>query len=228
MVLISPPACASAVFVRVLPVVFDNGLGKIRLGLSRAEKVATPHELYERPANMFVANFIGEPPMNLLPLRARDGRLALADAGWHLALDDRRTRLAQGANAERLTAGIRREHVLVGRGASDDRQAIVCYCEPRDDVYSKADTLKIADPEDHDRLLPPHEAATPEVIAGLATERHMRQRYPRMPPLTTGEYGFQEGRSRSLGVVSSVLITARRKPRVGPLPRDFRSTGADR
>ena len=61
------------------------------------QQVATPHELYERPANMFVANFIGEPPMNLLPLAAHDGRLVLAGAGWPLPLDDRRMQ----AGAER-------------------------------------------------------------------------------------------------------------------------------
>ena len=99
------------------------------------QQVATPHELYERPANMFVANFIGEPPMNLLPLAAHDGRLVLAGAGWPLPLDDRRIKLAQRPNAaEGVTAGIRPEHVLVRRGACNGFRAIVRYCEPRGDV----------------------------------------------------------------------------------------------
>ena len=33
----------------------------------RIQQVAPPLELYERPANLFVAGFIGTPPMNLLP-----------------------------------------------------------------------------------------------------------------------------------------------------------------
>ncbi len=34
------------------------------------QQVASPRELYERPANTFVAGFIGQPPMNLLPVEA--------------------------------------------------------------------------------------------------------------------------------------------------------------
>src|SRR3954451_18469918 len=45
------------------------------------QQVATPGELYERPANVFVAGFIGSPSMNLL-----DGRLA--DGHVHTALGE--------------------------------------------------------------------------------------------------------------------------------------------
>ncbi|OYY73559.1 MAG: hypothetical protein B7Y40_08925 [Gammaproteobacteria bacterium 28-57-27] len=36
----------------------------------RLQQIATPRELYEAPANTFVAGFIGQPPMNLLPVEA--------------------------------------------------------------------------------------------------------------------------------------------------------------
>ncbi|MDM7322475.1 MAG: ATP-binding cassette domain-containing protein [Gammaproteobacteria bacterium] len=39
----------------------------------RLQQLATPQELYERPANTFVASFIGQPPMNLLPARRLPG-----------------------------------------------------------------------------------------------------------------------------------------------------------
>ncbi len=43
----------------------------------RVQQVGTPHEVYRRPANLFVAGFVGSPPMNRLPLvRDREGRLA--------------------------------------------------------------------------------------------------------------------------------------------------------
>ena len=46
----------------------------VLLNRGRIEQNATPVELYERPANTFVARFIGTPPMNLLPLeRGADG-----------------------------------------------------------------------------------------------------------------------------------------------------------
>ena len=47
----------------------------VLLNRGRIEQNATPVELYERPANTFVARFIGTPPMNLLPLeRGARGR----------------------------------------------------------------------------------------------------------------------------------------------------------
>ena len=40
-------------------------------------QVGTPVELYEKPVNLFVAEFIGSPKMNILPCRSADGRLLL-------------------------------------------------------------------------------------------------------------------------------------------------------
>jgi multiple sugar transport system ATP-binding protein len=39
------------------------------------EQVGTPRELYERPGNLFVAQFIGSPKMNILPIASVAGRL---------------------------------------------------------------------------------------------------------------------------------------------------------
>ena len=41
------------------------------------QQVASPRELYEQPVNLFVAGFIGSPPMNFIPAVLRDGRLEL-------------------------------------------------------------------------------------------------------------------------------------------------------
>ena len=43
----------------------------------RIQQVGTPRELYDHPDNMFVAGFIGSPPMNFVPGSVRDGRLEL-------------------------------------------------------------------------------------------------------------------------------------------------------
>src|SRR4051794_32059363 len=45
----------------------------------RLEQVDTPQRLYEQPANMFVAGFIGSPAMNLLRARVDDAGLWLGD-----------------------------------------------------------------------------------------------------------------------------------------------------
>src|SRR6266404_1834496 len=37
------------------------------------QQLATPHELRDRPANLFVASFIGEPPMNIVAVRVERG-----------------------------------------------------------------------------------------------------------------------------------------------------------
>ena len=41
------------------------------------QQVASPRELYEQPVNLFVAGFIGSPPMNFLPATVGDGTLEL-------------------------------------------------------------------------------------------------------------------------------------------------------
>ncbi|RNI21525.1 ABC transporter ATP-binding protein [Flexivirga caeni] len=41
------------------------------------QQVASPRELYEQPVNLFVAGFIGSPPMNFLPARVDGNRLKL-------------------------------------------------------------------------------------------------------------------------------------------------------
>jgi len=51
-----------------------------RLAVLRAGEVlqvGTPEEVYRRPADTFVATFVGSPPMNLIPARLDGGRLAV-------------------------------------------------------------------------------------------------------------------------------------------------------
>ena len=68
----------------------------------RLEQAGPPLELYDRPANAFVAGFIGSPAMNLLPARAEAGRLVLA-CGTGLA--------AEGPARGDVLYGIRPEHL---------------------------------------------------------------------------------------------------------------------
>jgi ABC-type sugar transport system ATPase subunit len=80
------------------------------LDRGRLQQVAAPRELYERPANAFVAGFIGNPPMNLFQtgVERRNGRPALRLAGALLEL---------GADAVPdgvRTAGVRPEALRVG------------------------------------------------------------------------------------------------------------------
>jgi multiple sugar transport system ATP-binding protein len=45
------------------------------LNAGRIEQIGTPLDLYDRPSNLFVAGFMGSPPMNFVPVSAADGRL---------------------------------------------------------------------------------------------------------------------------------------------------------
>jgi ABC-type sugar transport system ATPase subunit len=42
------------------------------------QQIGTPEEVYGKPANLFVAGFIGTPPMNLIPAQVKDGVLTVA------------------------------------------------------------------------------------------------------------------------------------------------------
>lgn len=73
-----------------------------------AEQIGTPSEVYQRPASLFVASFIGSPAMNLLPgsLSADGGQLQLA-GGMTLTLPQAKPQWA----GRQLTLGIRPEHI---------------------------------------------------------------------------------------------------------------------
>jgi multiple sugar transport system ATP-binding protein len=87
------------------------------MNAGRTEQVGTPLELYEQPANQFVAGFIGSPSMNFLPGRVAGHRDALTQItfadGAALELP-----LAAPPPADTpVTVGIRPEHIgLAARG----------------------------------------------------------------------------------------------------------------
>ena len=77
----------------------------------RAAQYATPMEVFERPADTYVARFIGAPAMNFLPaVLVRDGGAARLSAGPVIGFaDGRRT----GPDGMALTIGIRPEHIQI-------------------------------------------------------------------------------------------------------------------
>jgi len=81
------------------------------------QQIDTPMALYERPANLFVAGFLGSPAMNTLQGRLRETaagfELAMAD-GWRVPLG--RPAVPPGAAAREVVVGIRPEHLQPGRG----------------------------------------------------------------------------------------------------------------
>ncbi len=68
------------------------------------QQIGTPQEIYDRPANTFVADFMGSPPMNIIPAVVSNGRLQMGDVS--LPAPDRLPSAVQ--------VGIRPEHLSVG------------------------------------------------------------------------------------------------------------------
>jgi multiple sugar transport system ATP-binding protein len=103
-------------------VVFNGG---------RVEQAGTPLELYQRPANLFVAGFLGSPRMNFLKatLVGEEGALASvrlsSGATVEVAADVARARVGAG-----VTLGVRPEHLRIagpGDGGMAGRLALVEY-----------------------------------------------------------------------------------------------------
>ena len=81
----------------------------------RIEQVAAPIELYEKPANRFVANFIGSPAMNFFTV-AVEGQSVILDT-QHLALPAETAKRI--GNRSNVILGIRPEHMREGPHAAD-------------------------------------------------------------------------------------------------------------
>jgi multiple sugar transport system ATP-binding protein len=80
----------------------------------RLQQLGTPLEVYERPANLFVAGFIGTPPMNLIPARAiRDGA-AVEALGVEIALPADLAAALRRAAVSDVVIGIRPESLGAG------------------------------------------------------------------------------------------------------------------
>jgi multiple sugar transport system ATP-binding protein len=97
-------------------VVFNGG---------RIEQVGTPFELYERPANLFVAGFLGSPRMNFLAatLVGEEGAIAsvrLENGGLAEVAAD----AGSAAVGAKVTLGVRPEHLRLLRAESSTAEGI--------------------------------------------------------------------------------------------------------
>ena len=90
------------------------------MDLGVLQQFGTPLEVYNKPANLFVANFMGSPSMNLLPCRiAGDGGEILLDFGaaGRLKVEDEALQgLCKKAARQDLIYGVRPENVTLRRG----------------------------------------------------------------------------------------------------------------
>ena len=130
-----------------------------RIAVMRAGKlqqVGTPLEVYEHPANVFVAQFIGTPPMNLVQATVEGGQLRASSFALPLPFA-----IADGT---RVVAGIRPEHLVRG----DAIPARVDMVEPighESIVYASAGEEKLV------AIFDPHDAPRAGELVSFSVSR---------------------------------------------------------
>jgi multiple sugar transport system ATP-binding protein len=131
------------------------------------EQRGQPLDLYDHPANLFVAGFIGSPAMNFLPgtLRRANGS-ARIELGAGVSVPAPRD--AAGVDGQKIVFGVRPEHLAMG-AASEGMVATVVVVEPTGadtQVFSKVGGIEVTAvfrerhefrPGEPIRLVPDHE-----------------------------------------------------------------------
>ncbi|HEV8581467.1 MAG TPA: sn-glycerol-3-phosphate ABC transporter ATP-binding protein UgpC [Thermoanaerobaculia bacterium] len=75
------------------------------------QHVGTPLEVYERPTNLFVASFIGTPPMNFVPATLTDGGTTVAASGFKMPVPQAFRATAAGQDGRKVVLGLRPENI---------------------------------------------------------------------------------------------------------------------
>ncbi len=83
------------------------------------EQIGSPLELYDRPANMFVAGFIGSPMMNFLPAKIDEGQAVLEDKSA-VTLPNRALKTAKD-----ITLGLRPEDIIIGKSGIEGHVSVI-------------------------------------------------------------------------------------------------------
>jgi multiple sugar transport system ATP-binding protein len=92
------------------------------LNAGKVQQVGTPEEIYNRPANLFVAGFIGAPAMNFFPATVRagaDGSEAVLADGTRLALTAAQGEALARAGVRRVRLGVRPENLVSRNGTHE-------------------------------------------------------------------------------------------------------------
>ncbi|HKI86522.1 MAG TPA: sn-glycerol-3-phosphate ABC transporter ATP-binding protein UgpC [Thermoanaerobaculia bacterium] len=82
----------------------------------KLQQVGTPLDVYQHPANLFVAGFVGSPPMNFLPVKVGDRGTVLTGPDFELPVPSWARAELAGEDGRELIAGIRPERVSEAKG----------------------------------------------------------------------------------------------------------------
>jgi multiple sugar transport system ATP-binding protein len=87
------------------------------------QQVGEPLELYNQPANRFVAGFIGSPAMNFAAVTVTEanGSLIAENSGLRIRLPDATAQRLRGHVGREITLGVRPEDLMVAEAADHER-----------------------------------------------------------------------------------------------------------
>jgi multiple sugar transport system ATP-binding protein len=101
------------------------------------QQVGTPDEIYNRPANTFVAGFVGSPAMNFLKgnVSSTNGTTVISGAGWELPLNPANIARARASSNGEIIVGARHANLSVlPESSPDGLPARVYTVEPTGDI----------------------------------------------------------------------------------------------
>jgi len=84
------------------------------------QQIDEPQELYDDPANLFVANFLGNPPINNINGYIHDGKFVLDDGSATISIDNKNVKEGQ-----KVVMGIRAEAVTLSKDGDHDMEAVI-------------------------------------------------------------------------------------------------------
>jgi multiple sugar transport system ATP-binding protein len=120
------------------------------------QQVGEPLELYNQPANRFVAGFIGSPAMNFAPVTVTEanGSLIAENSGLRIKLPDATAQRLRSHIGKEITLGVRPEDLIVAGAADHDRPCFDAVIEVVEQLGSEilldmkvGDTLMVASVE---------------------------------------------------------------------------------
>lgn len=88
------------------------------MSMGHVQQVGTPLELYDTPANLFVAGFIGLPPMNFFDAEVKDGEVVCEGFRAELSAEDKAA--LERYEGREITLGVRPEDIVEGGKISVD------------------------------------------------------------------------------------------------------------
>lgn len=101
---------------------------------SLLQQVDTPDNIYSHPVNMFVAGFIGEPPMNFINCDFDGAGKALVFDGVHMPLSDEAALKLTSKKVSKVVVGVRDTHIEVSKARKEGFvSAQITFIEPRNE-----------------------------------------------------------------------------------------------